>query len=197
MSGTLVVNTRLGTTGAPSGIAEQINTSYPAGSTITHTLLLQPAGKIGAQYISAVGFSVLTVVTSGSVQLTAQKSSTTLSQVINQTATIDDTVDSFQLTNLSTTTAVSVDLIYVVAVGAASAIPGVVTSVNGQVGAVVIPVGLLPSYLVSALPVESDASVAYATNGRKIGESVGAGTGVPVYLSVGVWRTYNDQPVQA
>lgn len=40
--------------------------------------------------------------------------------------------------------------------------------------------------------------VAYATNGRKIGEGVGAGTGVPVYFSGGAWRVYSiDAPVQA
>ena len=33
-----------------------------------------------------------------------------------------------------------------------------------------------------------EGALAYASNGRKIGEGVGAGTGVPVYRSTGVWR---------
>ena len=39
-------------------------------------------------------------------------------------------------------------------------------------------------------------SFAYATNGRKVGESAGNGTGVPVYYSNGAWRVYStDAPV--
>lgn len=39
---------------------------------------------------------------------------------------------------------------------------------------------------------------AYATNGRKVGEGAGVGTGVPVYFSAGAWRVYStDAPVQA
>jgi hypothetical protein len=37
----------------------------------------------------------------------------------------------------------------------------------------------------------SEGMVAYATNGRKVGQGVGAGTGVPVYFSAGAWRVFS------
>jgi hypothetical protein len=44
----------------------------------------------------------------------------------------------------------------------------------------------------------SQGQQAYATNGRKVGESAGSGSGVPVYWSNGAWRVRStDQPVQA
>ncbi|MNM75539.1 hypothetical protein D3C81_873300 [compost metagenome] len=46
-------------------------------------------------------------------------------------------------------------------------------------------------YTVATLPVGvSNSSVAIATNGRKVGEGAGAGTGVPVYYSNGAWRVF-------
>lgn len=54
----------------------------------------------------------------------------------------------------------------------------------------------ISSYLVSGLPVGSAGTLAYATNGRKIGEGSGVGTGVPVYYSAGAWRVFaTDAPV--
>jgi hypothetical protein len=45
-------------------------------------------------------------------------------------------------------------------------------------------------------PPITEGSIAFATNGRKVGEGPGAGTGVPVYFSNGFWRVYStDQPV--
>lgn len=49
-------------------------------------------------------------------------------------------------------------------------------------------------YTVAALPVAPQAiegMQAYATNGRKVGEGVGAGTGVPVYYSALAWRVFS------
>ena len=44
--------------------------------------------------------------------------------------------------------------------------------------------------------VPGEASIAYCTDGCKVGESSGNGTGVPVYYSQGQWRVYStDQPV--
>lgn len=41
-------------------------------------------------------------------------------------------------------------------------------------------------------------SIAYCTNGRKVGEGAGAGTGVPVYYANGSWRVFStDAPVAA
>jgi hypothetical protein len=47
------------------------------------------------------------------------------------------------------------------------------------------------SYTVATLPAASEGFVAYCTNGRKVGEGVGAGTGVPVYYSGGIWRVFS------
>jgi len=69
-------------------------------------------------------------------------------------------------------------------------IPGI-TGVGNYAGA----------FMVGALPGGAPTwSTATATNGRKIGEGAGAGTGVPVYLSGGGlgWRTLStDQPISA
>lgn len=42
---------------------------------------------------------------------------------------------------------------------------------------------LLQHYTVSGLPVGAEGDLAYATNGRKVGEGAGLGTGVPVYYT--------------
>lgn len=57
----------------------------------------------------------------------------------------------------------------------------------------------LKSYAVAALPTGvSNSSVAFASNGRKVGEGAGAGTGVPVYYSNSQWRVFStDAQVQA
>ncbi len=49
----------------------------------------------------------------------------------------------------------------------------------------------LGSFAVAALPAGTTGNTAYATNGRKVGEGAGAGTGVPVYFSAGQWRVYS------
>ncbi len=54
------------------------------------------------------------------------------------------------------------------------------------------------STTVALLGAGTEGARAFATNGRKIGESVGNGSGVPVYFSTGVWRVVSsDQPVLA
>lgn len=54
-------------------------------------------------------------------------------------------------------------------------------------------------YTVATLPATpTNNPLAYATNGRKVGEGSGAGTGVPVYYSNGAWRVFStDAAVQA
>jgi hypothetical protein len=48
---------------------------------------------------------------------------------------------------------------------------------------------VLQTYTVATLPASPAAgSTAYASNGRKVGEGAGSGTGVPVYFSNGSWR---------
>jgi hypothetical protein len=60
------------------------------------------------------------------------------------------------------------------------------------------------SFTVATLPVNTanspsnviDGQSAYVSNGRKVGETAGNGTGVPVYYSNGFWRVYStDAPV--
>jgi hypothetical protein len=52
--------------------------------------------------------------------------------------------------------------------------------------------GNLGNFIVAALPTTPiTGQLAYATNGRKVGEGAGAGTGVPVYYSNGAWRVYS------
>ncbi len=48
----------------------------------------------------------------------------------------------------------------------------------------------LPAYTVATLPVGAEEQLAYATDGRKVGEGAGVGTGVPVYFSNGQWRVF-------
>ncbi|MBB5408619.1 hypothetical protein HDG34_002556 [Paraburkholderia sp. HC6.4b] len=56
----------------------------------------------------------------------------------------------------------------------------------------------LRAYTVATLPVSpSGIPFAYASDGRKVGQAAGAGTGVPVYYSGGQWRVFStDAPVQ-
>lgn len=74
------------------------------------------------------------------------------------------------------------------------------TWVPNQVVSWVPPLtNILPQATVAALGSNGvEGQIAYATNGRKTGEGSGAGTGVPVYFSQGVWRVYsNDAQVQS
>lgn len=58
--------------------------------------------------------------------------------------------------------------------------------------------GNLGSFTVATLPNNPIVSQqAYATNGRKVGEGPGGGTGVPVYFSNGAWRVYSTDAVVA
>lgn len=51
------------------------------------------------------------------------------------------------------------------------------------------------SYTVATLPAATEGYMAYASDGRKVGQGVGAGTGVPVYYSAGAWRRFYDDAV--
>ena len=53
------------------------------------------------------------------------------------------------------------------------------------------------SYAVAALPAGLNGAIAFATNGRKIGEAAGAGTGVMVAYSTGSWRRLSDDTIVA
>ena len=64
-------------------------------------------------------------------------------------------------------------------------------------GMIPMPANYLGTFTVALLPVSpAEFSTAIATNGRKVGEAPGSGTGVLVYFSSGVWRVFSlDQPV--
>lgn len=51
--------------------------------------------------------------------------------------------------------------------------------------------GKLKQHTVAGLPSGAEGDVAFATNGRKVGEGAASGTGVPVYFSNGSWRVYS------
>jgi hypothetical protein len=90
----------------------------------------------------------------------------------------------FQVVPIGTTAAVGVVLLD----GKRLSITG------GSSGIVLRHVG----FTVASLPSGLEGDQSYATNGRKIGEGVGSGTGVPVYFSNGSWRVYStDAAVQA
>lgn len=66
-----------------------------------------------------------------------------------------------------------------------------------QSNAFVKPTQLGP-YAVASLPaVTGTGWLAYATNGRKVGEGAGSGTGVPVYYSNGAWRVFSTDAAVA
>lgn len=56
---------------------------------------------------------------------------------------------------------------------------------------------VLPRTTVAVLGTSGvEGQLSYATDGRKVGEGSGSGTGVPVYFSNGAWRVYStDAPV--
>lgn len=65
--------------------------------------------------------------------------------------------------------------------------------VAGVPSGIVVTGSMFTGYTVAGLPGAPQAgAVAYATNGLKVGESTGTGTGIPVYYSNGAWRTFSD-----
>jgi hypothetical protein len=61
-----------------------------------------------------------------------------------------------------------------------------------------IGIGNLGSFTVANLPnTPVTGQLAYASNGRKVGEGAGSGTGVPVYFSNGAWRVYSTDAAVA
>lgn len=72
-----------------------------------------------------------------------------------------------------------------------------INDVNAVISGVVLG-ATLNSYTVANLGTAPTNQIVMATNGRKIGEGAGLGTGVPVYFSLGAWRVFStDAPVQS
>lgn len=78
-------------------------------------------------------------------------------------------------------------------------VANLVTQLQGTTNELLGGSGLtIPNYLVASLPGALEGQIAYALDGRKIGEGAGVGTGVPIYYTQGFWRVYStDNPVQA
>lgn len=53
------------------------------------------------------------------------------------------------------------------------------------------------SFTVAGLPAGVNGRIAYASNGRKVGELAGAGTGVVVYYSGAAWRVFSTDAAVA
>jgi len=99
------------------------------------------------------------------------------------TAAKDNVLAAQAAINADTTTAINAAASALASAAAAAA------SAGG--GGISRTVALLP-------PSPGEGIPAWATNGRKIGEGVGVGTGVAVRYSAGFWRNVsNDAPVQA
>lgn len=69
-----------------------------------------------------------------------------------------------------------------------------VRNVNQAIGSLIVGQGapFVGAYSVGTLPTPSGFTFGYATDGLKIGELTGHGTGVPVYYSNGAWRNISD-----
>jgi hypothetical protein len=55
----------------------------------------------------------------------------------------------------------------------------------------------VPTYTVVTLPAATTARVAFASNGRKVGEGAGGGTGTLVYADGTAWRRVGDDTAVA
>lgn len=60
-----------------------------------------------------------------------------------------------------------------------------------------LSISALPKYAFADLPTGYEGRMAFVTNGRKTGEGVGAGTGVPAYYSAAAWRVFFDDTAVA
>ena len=78
-------------------------------------------------------------------------------------------------------------------------------TVSGATSVVTMPAGTstdgtarIGRYTVATLPTPgTTARCAFASNGRKLGQAAGAGTGVPVWDDGAAWRTYDGTTVTA
>lgn len=77
-------------------------------------------------------------------------------------------------------------------------VANLITQLQGTTNQLLGGSGLtIPNYLVASLPGALEGQIAYALDGRKVGEGAGVGTGVPIYYTHGFWRVYStDNPVQ-
>jgi len=73
-----------------------------------------------------------------------------------------------------------------------------IRDINENIGEAPSAGNFVGTFTVAGLPVGVEGKTAHASNGRKIGEGAGAGTGVPVYFSAAAWRVFStDAPVLA
>jgi hypothetical protein len=163
----LIVTTQVGTKAGIPAIAETFKGLYSTGNdSLVQTIILQPAGTPGSQFNSPTGFSQITLSTSGAVQLTGAKAGnpTYINQLVNQTASIDDEVDTFSITN-TVNVPVTVQ-IALTAGGNSTPAVGIVISVNGKTGVVELDASDIPDAASStALAAASGATLVGYGNG--------------------------------
>lgn len=128
----LVVNTqaRVENQTAPS-MTQSVSAQYVNGQTLSQTVVL----RAGQQYKPNVGFSNLVIQTTGPIQLLASKGSNPsyINMTISQQTTIDDSVDTFSLTN-NGQASVTVKFMISKVVVAPTPSTGVVTSLDSMIG---------------------------------------------------------------
>lgn len=95
-----IVKTSINTKHSIPAINAKGRTTYPTKIVSNKLIILKP----GIQYSSTTGFSILNITTSGTIQITGSLNNNPnyLVQKINNQAIINDTVDSFIITNPST-----------------------------------------------------------------------------------------------
>lgn len=186
---TLIVNTLAQVDGQTAPAMSQSNrASYTSGQTINQTVVL----RAGQQYAPNLGFTNLVVTTTGPIQLLAKKGSnpTYINQTINQQTTIDDTVDSFTITN-NGTVSVTVKLIILVYVGNPLPSTGVVTSLDGMIGDLTLTAGSGVSVTDGAQQITIENTGVLTVNSQKGNVTVDANN-LPGLSRVGQTGQYSD-----
>ena len=173
-----------------------ISATVPTGGG-TSTLLTAGKNPSGTGTVEAEGF------TAAGAANTAKLDGTNVRADINLNCHTGD-----NLTAYASSDAVDITLLDQTSGGASVNLQatGGITGVNliDQSGLLISlepGLGMLPPlFTVATLPSVgiSEGYIAYATNGRKVGEGGGSGTGVPVYFSNSEWRVFStDAQVQS
>jgi hypothetical protein len=168
----LVVNTQARVAGQPSpAMSQSITGSYAAGQTLNQTLVL----RSGQSYSPGLGFTNLVITTTGPIQLLAARgeNATFINQVVNQQTTIDDSADSFTVTN-NGTTSVTVKMLIQVGPGEVTTPTGVVTSLDGMIGNINIVAGPGISVVNGSQSITINNTGVYTVNGQSGNVSIDA-----------------------
>lgn len=185
----LIVNTKAQVAGQITPAMSQSSTaSYAASQTLNQTLVL----RAGQQYAPNIGFSSLSLNTTGPVHILAAVGSNpaAINQIVNQQSTFDTIVDSFTITN-NGTASVTVKLIIVVAPNTATTPVGVVTSLNGMIANINIVSGPGISVTSGSQAVTITNTGVFQVNGQSGNVSISA-SNLPGISRVGQTGQYGD-----